>query len=643
MKAVRRIYIYLVAFVSLEVVTWSVIGLGRSAFNRGTIIGGADQLASALAFILVGLPIFLIHWLLAQRDADKDPEERFSGMRALFLYGTWLALFVPVVQNVIAILQRALALLLRGDPNMIAIGSDQTWSDNLVGIVVNGVLAAYFYTVIRTNWKEPPKGSWFPLIRRVARYLLMLYGFVMAFAGVQQVLFYLFDLFNAIVGGAVGILADGLSFILVGVPLWVVVWRLIQRSLEDAAERESLLRMGVLYSLTFLAVVITLVSGGYVLDEILRAVFGDISSTDNFIGRISGELSVLIPALVSWIFYNRVLKQGIEATPEVQQRAGMHRLYAYVLALMGLAATFVGTYMVIQYVIEQIVYPPQAIFRGSGGSQQALAASLSTLLIGLPVWLWAWRQMVAETAQKGEAGDHARRSVIRKGYLYVVLFAGVMGIMGSTGRLLYNVLKLILGDELPDFTWELLDLSSLLVLFIILAAYHWRSLRKDNQLAADALSALHAEFSVCVFDQGEGEFAERVVAALGVECPSMPVAVHPVGETFDETLQSAGAVVLPASLAIDPPEAVRLWLEEFSGVRLFVPTQAERWNWVGFSGDSLEDLAREVAKTACRLAEGQGLAPSRAVSGWTIAGYIFGILVGISLLCGLTSALIELF
>jgi hypothetical protein len=638
MKAVRRIYIYLVAFVSLEVVAWSVIGLGRSAFNRGTIGAGADQLASALAFILVGLPVFLIHWVLAQRDAAKEPEERFSGMRAFFLYGTWLALFVPVVQNVIAILERALALWLASDPNRIAIGAYQTWSDNLVGIVVNAILAAYFYTVIRANWKELPEGNWFPLIRRIARYLLMLYGFVMAFAGVQQVLFYLFDLFDAVGSGAVGILTNALSFILVGVPLWVAIWRLIQRSLEDTAESESLLRMGVLYSLTFLAVVIALTSGGYVLDEILRAAFGDISFTDNFIGRVSGELSMLVPALVSWIFYNRALKQGIEVTPDVQQRAGMHRLYAYVLAFMGLAAVFCSICMMIGFILDLLV-PPTVVW--GSGLQRNLADALATLLVGLPVWLWAWRQMIAEAARKGEAGDHARRSVIRKGYLYVILFAGVMGIMGSTGTLLYNILKLILGDKVPDFTRLVLDLSSLLVLFIVLAAYHWRSLRRDNQLAAEALSALHAEFSVCVFDHGEGAFAERVVAALDAECPDMPVAVHPVGETFDETLQSAGAVILPASLAIDPPEAVRLWLDEFSGVRLFVPTQAERWNWVGFSGASLEDLAREVAKTACRLAEGQGVPRSRSFSGWTVFGYVIGVLAGISALCILASALMS--
>jgi hypothetical protein len=307
---------------------------------------------------------------------------------------------------------------------------------------------------------------------------------------------------------------------------------------------------------------------------------------------------------------------------------------------MGLGAAFVGTYTLVLFLFDLLI-PPALISKNT--LYQNLADSLAALLVGLPVWVWAWRQMIVEASQPGEAGDHARRSIIRKGYLYIILFVGVMGIMVTTGMLLYNLIKLGLGDQIPDFTRLILDIISLLILFIILTYYHWQSLRKDNQLAAEALSALHAKFSVCVFDHGEGEFAESVVAALAVECPDLPVAVHPVGEIFDETLKSAGAAILPGNLAIDPPEAVRLWLDEFSGIRLFVPTEADRWNWVGFSGDSLEDLAREVAKMVCRLAEGQGITRPRSVSGWTIVGYIFGFFFGISILCGLISALIELF
>jgi hypothetical protein len=641
MKAIRRIYIYLVAYVSLEVVVWSAIGLARSAFNRGGIGDGLDQLASALAFILVGLPVFFIHWRLAQRDAEKDPEERFSGMRAIFLYGTLLSLLVPVVQNLLVIVGRVVAVLLDLDPSRhLAIGHAQTWSDNLTAMAVNGILAIYFYTVIQANWKDTPVGNWFPLIRRIARYLVMLYGFVMLFAGVEQLVSFLFDLAGTVGGGYTTRLPNALSFTLVGAPLWVVAWRLIQKSLDDTAERESQLRLGILYGLTFLAVVVTLISSGGVINEVLLAVFGAEAFDVSLVSGLGDYLSVMIPALVSWMFYNRALKQSIEAASDVQHQAGMRRLYAYVLALLGLGAAFIGTFMLVDFLIDLVVFP---VVGWGSGLERNLADALTTLLVGLPIWLWAWRQMLAETSQEGEAGDHARRSVIRKGYLYFILFVGVMGVMGSTGTLLYHFIRLILGDDIPDFFRLILDNVVILILFVVLSIYHWRSVHKDNQLAAKALSALHAEFAVCVFDYGEGGFAENVISALEVVCPDVPVAVHPVGETFDETLRNAKAAILPAALATDPPETVRLWLGEFPGVRLFVPTKAEGWRWVGFSDQSMEVLAKEAAKAVCRLAEGQEAVRSRSLSGWTVFGYVIGALVGLWAICGLVSLLMETF
>src|SRR4030095_5267416 len=65
MKSIRRLYFYLVAFISIEVVVWGLIGLLRSIVDE-TVSGGAEALAQALALILVGVPIFLIHWLWAQ-------------------------------------------------------------------------------------------------------------------------------------------------------------------------------------------------------------------------------------------------------------------------------------------------------------------------------------------------------------------------------------------------------------------------------------------------------------------------------------------------------------------------------------------------------------------------------------------------
>src|SRR5688572_969724 len=107
MKSIRRLYFYLVAFISIEVVVWGLIGLLRSVVDD-TVSGGADALAQALALILVGVPIFLIHWLWAQRASARDSEEKSATLRAVFLYGILLGTLIPVVQNLLSFIDRSL-------------------------------------------------------------------------------------------------------------------------------------------------------------------------------------------------------------------------------------------------------------------------------------------------------------------------------------------------------------------------------------------------------------------------------------------------------------------------------------------------------------------------------------------------------
>jgi hypothetical protein len=86
MKTIRRLYFYLVAAISLEVVLWGLINLLRTMFASGLTFPGADTLAQALALIFVGVPIFAVHWLWAQKTSARDPEEHSATLRAVFLY-----------------------------------------------------------------------------------------------------------------------------------------------------------------------------------------------------------------------------------------------------------------------------------------------------------------------------------------------------------------------------------------------------------------------------------------------------------------------------------------------------------------------------------------------------------------------------
>ena len=149
MKSIRRLYFYLVAFISIEIVLWGLVGLLRSIVDD-TVSGGADALAQALALILVGVPIFLIHWLWAQRASARDEEEKTASLRAAFLYAILLATLIPVVQNLLAFIDRSLvqAAGLEVDRAFRAF-SEQSLADNLIAILMNGIVAAYFWNVLR--------------------------------------------------------------------------------------------------------------------------------------------------------------------------------------------------------------------------------------------------------------------------------------------------------------------------------------------------------------------------------------------------------------------------------------------------------------------------------------------------------------
>ena len=156
MKTIRRLYLYSVAFISLVVVTWGLIGLARSAFAGDEIGDDVTRLAGALALIFVGIPVCLLHWWLAQRGAYKVDVERFSYIRAGFFYAALLVTLVPIFQNVMTLINRVLFVIFDLSNDRAMFGTDQTLSDNLIAIVMNGLIAAYVFSVLRKDWAAEP-------------------------------------------------------------------------------------------------------------------------------------------------------------------------------------------------------------------------------------------------------------------------------------------------------------------------------------------------------------------------------------------------------------------------------------------------------------------------------------------------------
>ena len=308
MRTIRRIYFYAVAFISLEVVLWGLIGLLRSIFVPSFIGGSATRLAEALALILVGMPVFWLHWWVAQRDSRREMDEHASGIRAFFLYAVLLSTLIPAIQSFLAVINRLFL-----DANHLSrlaavVGGQQTWSDNLIALLMNALIASYFVTILRTDWKRITLKETFTNVRRISRYLWVLYGLLLTVAGVQQILLFILQI-PPITFGAM-LRADfinGLALTLIGTPVWVLSWKMVQDSLSEAPESESLLRLGLLYVLSLAGVITVMTSAGIVLYLLLRQILGEKMLFQIFVQQISGPFSIGVPLAGVWAYYGNWL------------------------------------------------------------------------------------------------------------------------------------------------------------------------------------------------------------------------------------------------------------------------------------------------------------------------------------------------
>ncbi|MBN2115460.1 MAG: hypothetical protein JW730_02755 [Anaerolineales bacterium] len=621
MKSIRRLYFYLVAFISIEVVLWGLVGLLRSIVDE-TISGGADALAQALALILVGVPIFLFHWLWVQRAAARDEEEQTATLRAVFFYAILLATLIPVAQNLLSFIDRSLIRAAGlGLGRAFNAFREQTLADNLIAILMNGIVAFYFWKTLRGEWATLPDKENFREVRRLYRYIWMLYGLLMTVFGVQQILRFLFYIPGNVLGELRREIAvNGIALLLIGTPLWVYSWRSIQASLADPAEMGSALRPGILYLLALGGVITVITTAVMVLNAIITWLLGADWTLRYFTQQIGGPISIGVPLGLVWAYYGYWLNRHIEAIGDRVRQAGMKRLYNYILALIGLVVAFVGVASLFAFIIDMIT---RSDLLARDSTRGMLANSIASLIVGLPLWLAMWRPMQVEALAQGEMGDHARRSILRKAYLYLVLFGSVIGGMVVAVGLVYQLIKVILtGETGSNFVNDILNIIQLLFLFGVVLVYHLNVLRRDGTSTADSLAEKQSGYSVLIVDSGAG-FVESVKAALAKLGSKVQVTVASPAAKPEGNFH---ALLLNGSLAVDAPE----WIRSFNGNRIVVQNEAQDLVWT-------EDAA-QAAQSVQQLAEGQEIRRQKTDrSPWMMVVYVFAALFGFMLLMLLLS------
>ncbi len=610
MKTVRRLYLYGIAIVSLEVVIWGVIGLLRGLFAQ--TLSAPEALLRALALVLVGVPIFLFHWLWGKRLAKEDAEEATSLLRAIFFYAVLFANGIPIFQNLLAILNRALIQLVALPPYQVLFGGGQRWSDNLIAIFVLSLFWGYFWKELRQAWQALSNLENFLDARRLYRFLWMLYGLVLLMAGAIQLLRSLFYQPLLLGGDNRPQILYSLTLLILGAPLWYYAWTKCQENMHEAEERESLLRLGSYALLHLGSALVILTLGATLLDVLLRSVFK--VSDVNVSQQIGELLSFLIPFAVLWRYYGIWFNRQLEWMP-AGRALEIRRFGRGLPALAGLITLSIGAGTLLNLLAQTLT-----AFGSSESLREALSRGLSALGVGLAYWLVNWDPLRVEALGEEEQAQSARRSLVRRVYLYGVLFGSVLAVMGFAISLVYEVLRLLLISEGSDLT-RLLSSAFLLIYFSLLLVYHLRQLRHEAAWSEKMQRSRFSNFRVLLLAEDESLVTslERALeqAAPGVQLVRLSPS-SPIPDRGDLLIYPLGPQPLPQ------------WVSTFPTPHVMIPWAAENRFWVGLL---MRRWPEQVAKMVRQLALGEELRqPVQSQTVWTVLGYLFAILLAIQVL-----------
>ena len=499
MQTARRLYLYalsgiglgvLVAGISLLLTTLlEAIGL-----DGGRVLSGEqatrERLTLATAMSAVALPVWLIHWFLAQRAVHPGRPhadlERSSAVRGLYfalvLGGLLLAAFLSL-----ASLIEGVVLVIAGEESFHSPAGE-------IGLIVAAGAAWGYHLAVRLgDWRRGPvagAGAWLPRA--------YLYG--ATFVGLMVLLFGLADLLalvarllvnspddNVVVGGDpwwAFPLASGVSRVLVGGATWLGHAWYARRLWADPGHRGAIERPARLRFAFYVAVLVVSAAAaigflGQVGRLLIGAALGATPTEGGSVDLLGDVLAAALAAIIfaaSWWVHAAELRRAARDPAVADLIPRPDRLIAYPTALVGLAAGATGAARLIGLVVD-LVLGGGRVLAGGDSSDRVFADFAPYAILGLGVWLWHW-SVIVRTVEADPATEAA--STVRRTSLLVTLAVAVLAGVASLGVVLYRLFGTLFGLDVPaSVASELSVPLGALVVTVAIAVYHGQLLRRD--------------------------------------------------------------------------------------------------------------------------------------------------------------------
>ncbi len=637
MQTVRRIYLYLVAAISLLAISWAAIGLVRLILSEGIGQGQIIGLASLLAVIIVGLPLYLFHWLMAQRLAATADDEIYSPVRQLYLYILLAFAAAPIIANVYRLLDNALITLVGGIHGS-SYPYDLTIAEHLAAIAVWLVVWFYHQRLVRplSNRQNPLVPDLNLAIRRV--YLL---GF--SLAGLAMTTWGAIGLVQTLMQVSTGVMwrtpiANFCSQLLVGTILWAVHWIILQQDFarSDPTEERSVLRKIYLYLLIFVYSVIAVGSGSLLLKRLLELLLGAPPSGEPLLSQLSIPVPMLLVGGLFWAYHWSVLKHDAQQAPEAPRQAGVRRIYAYLVATLGLLVLLAG---VIGLLILLVELTTDTAHVDNTYYREQVSNFVSMVIVGLPVWLIPWRSMQYLATLPTTDTHHnvnERRSTIRKIYLYFFVFLASLVIFGSVGWFVFRLLTAILGADLPtDFLTQTINALLISLTAVGVWGYHWWAIRRDGSQEEAVEVKRYADVTVAVIDNNSGELGQKLLQALQRDLPGVsltPIGLTPQAVTAMEGQPFSPAVIESAQYLIGPWPAfttseIAPHLDNHPAPKFVIPVAEPNWIWTGLKTQSVEVHIQQAVKGVKQAIDGDDINFNQGPDIGMVVAIIVGVIV----------------
>ena len=532
---IRRLYLYLIAFISLIAGLSAAYGLIevliRLWISDGTVPGlsatGSVQRAIAQpgGFLIVSAPIFLIHWRYIRRLVLQPGESR-AALRKLFIYAALATTAYVSARSLYHIIEGSLQLLLGAAPSEEELRPGG-WVAQFFHAGIHLILSLYFARLLQEDGDLGVELGWAGSWRRLFQLLVGLVALGLLLTGAADVLNFvwraLLEPFGAATLATVGTgwWQRGISGSLAAVLVGALVWRLTNlywNALMTAQPLEGrmALRRLYLYVATVLAAAITLVPVAMLLRLGVLFLFGGVDRGDIDIDDLTtplpfgvvdtgvvdtGDIDIddlttplgLLPVgALAWRWHWLQVSAEVQRYGDSRESEFVRRLYYYAVAATGLLLLWIGLVDLVRALLDLAVIGSISIEKGFRAHQ--FSSGVSLIAVGAPVWSLHWRTAQRVAEQDNEAGRAERASWPRRVYLYGIALVGALLILFELAQVVYRLLLWVLGDPNADFFGaETLDGRVRAATAAAFWAVHLLAIRNDTRMVDEEAEAAARE------------------------------------------------------------------------------------------------------------------------------------------------------